>query len=274
MGTREYASLGRMGIEAGSRQVNNVFTRLQSLRAGAVGVDVKDLNITIGGETIPISAFTGAPTPDSAEYQLEGKPLSSAPEGELPSGLAHAFKLYDVGLFLNGHLGISERDQTDNEAGFQLNKVGITGGADYRFSDRFILGATLGYSLGNADFDQQRGSVDSDLLTLGLYGTFYEPKKYYVDFIYSFGLGSYDVERNIQYQVGATQIKQIASGSPDAKQQLFGLSAGWHFHRNSLTFTPTFRFENIALDIDGFNESMSATNQAGSGLAVSLESQM
>jgi len=269
----EYASLGRMGIEAGSRQVNNVFTRLQSLRAGSVGVDVNDLNITVGGESIPLSAFADAPTPDSAEYQLEGKPLATPAEGEIASGLGHAFKLYELGLFLNGHIGISERDQTDREAGFQLNKIGITGGADYRFSDNFILGATLGYTLSDADFDQQRGNLNSDLLTLGLYGTFYEPKKYYIDFIYSFGLSGYEVERNIRYQVGATEIQQIASSSPDATQQLFGLSAGWHFQLQRITLTPTLRYENIALDIDSFNESMSAEDQAGSDLAISLTSQ-
>lgn len=268
----EYASLGRAGIEAGARQVNNVFSRLQSLRAGAVGIDAKNLSITVGGERIPLAALTDTST-DSAEYQLEGKPLEETADSELPMGIAHALGLYNLGLFINGHVGISERDETEREAGFELQRVGLTGGIDYRFSDRFVLGAAVGYAFSNADFAQDAGNFSNNLLTLGIYGTFYQPKRYYVDFIYSYGLGRFDVERNIQYQIGATAINQTASSTPDATQQMFGLSAGWHFQRNVFTFTPTFRLENIQLDIDDLSESMSAADQPGAELAVSLEKQ-
>ncbi len=82
----EFATQGRLSIEAGSRQVSNISTRLMALRSGATGFRVENLKINVDGQTVPM--------PTESELQLEGQPIPGQSSTQLPSRTAHAFDLY------------------------------------------------------------------------------------------------------------------------------------------------------------------------------------
>jgi len=262
----EYASLGRLGIDSGFRQATNISSRLLSLRAGATGLSLKDLKLNLDGAPLPVG--------EAAELQLEGKPKPGAPQPDvLSSGAAHAFDLYKLGVFVNGHIGISERDATARESGFEMDALGVTAGVDYRFSDRFILGAALGLTSQDAKLSEDVGQIDSSGLNLGVYGTFYQPKSFFLDFYYGVGMLGYDAERRIDYRLGGVDVLQAARASPDADQQILSITGGYPFNFGVASITPTLRFETVDLRIDALRERMSNKDQPGAGLGVALASQ-
>ncbi len=262
----EYASLSRMGIDGGFRQTRNVSSRLMSLRAGAAGLSLKDFSLNLDGAPVPAG--------EAAEAQLKGKPKAGMPQPDvLTSGSAHAFDLYKLGVFVNGHLGISERDASDLESGFDMDEMGLTAGVDYRFSDRFILGLALGLTAQDAQLTEAAGSIDSKGINLGIYGAFYKPKTYYIDFYYGWGLLKYDAARHIDYSVSDIGVMQTAQASPDGDQRLLSISGGYQFNFGIASLTPTLRFDTVDLDIDPVREQMSNPDLPGAGLGVALDAQ-
>ncbi len=55
---------------------------------------------------------------------------------------------------MDGRINYGDKDQTQNQAGFDFDTIGITGGVDYRIRDNFVVGAALGYSQIETDFDR------------------------------------------------------------------------------------------------------------------------
>ncbi len=261
----EFATQGRLSIEAGSRQVRNISTRLMALRSGATGFRVENLKINVDGQTVPM--------PTESELQLEGQPIPGQSSTQLPSRTAHAFDLYKLGVFVNGNIGFGQKETTDYESGFDFNTIGLTGGVDYRFSDTFILGLALGYNLAKTDLYDDAGSIDMDGLNLSVYGTFYQTKQFYVDLLYSYGITRYDNQRKIRYTLGDTQVDQLANSDHNGDQQLLSLSGGYDFHLKNLTITPTLRFDYLRSGMDDFRENMSISDAPGSGFGLAIDSQ-
>lgn len=262
----EFAAMGHIGIDAGFRQIRNINSRMMTLRSGTFGADFSNLGISVRGVSAPITS--------SAKFQLGGEPMAGTPmHGGLPPGLAHSFDLYRLGFFVNGHIGIGERDTTERETGFRLTDIGITAGADYRFSDRFIVGTALGYTIADAKMDKNSGSIDATALNIGFYSTFYQPRQYYIDVLYNIGFLDYKTTRRIHYEIRNKLVDQRAKASPSGNQQLFSMGGGYHFNHAMLSFTPTFRMEFIELSVAGFSENMSSPDKPGSDLGVAMEKQ-
>ena len=262
----EFAAQGRLSIEAASRQVRNIHTRLMALRSGAIGgLNLKNLDVNINGQSVPLSS--------DAEFRLHGKPLSRPAGGALSSGAAHAIELNKLGVFVNGHVGLGDKGTTENESGFDFNSLGLTAGVDYRFTDTFILGLALGYSQLETSLYDEGGNIDSTGFNLSIYSTFYQPKEFYLDMLFSYGMNSYENSRNINYVLANTSVNQVANSSHDGDQLIFSFSAGYHLHFGALTLTPTARVDHISANIDEFTENMSNPDAPGAGLALAIENQ-
>ena len=266
----EFAAQGRLSTEAAARQVRNIYTRLMALRSGAIEtISLKDLQLNVDGQNVPL------PTTDDSGYRLEGKPLATqGREQKMYSGTAHALEMNKVGLFVNGQIGLGDKNTTANETGFDFNSLGLTGGADYRLTDKMIFGAALGYSLAKADLYENSGSIKVDGLNLSLYGSFYQPKKFYIDMLYSYGMTAYDNSRSIVYTLEQnTPINQTAHSDPDGEQQILSISGGYHLHFGKLSVTPTLRLDQIGTSISSFTESIANPQAPGAGLALAINDQ-
>jgi outer membrane autotransporter protein len=266
----EFAAQGRLSTEAAARQVRNIYTRLMALRSGAIEtISLKDLQLNVDGQNVPL------PTTDDSEYRLEGKPLATqGREQKMYSGTAHALEMNKFGLFVNGQIGFGDKNTTANETGFDFNSLGLTGGADYRLTDKMIFGAALGYSLAKADLYENSGNIKVDGLNLSLYGSFYQPKKFYIDMLYSYGMTAYDNSRSIVYTLEHdTPINQAAHSDPDGEQQILSISGGYHLHFGKLSVTPTLRLDQIGTSISSFTESIANPQAPGAGLALAINDQ-
>ncbi|OQW92688.1 MAG: hypothetical protein BWK78_00930 [Thiotrichaceae bacterium IS1] len=262
----EFTAQGRLSIEAASRQVHNLHSRLLALRSGAVGLlNVEQLQLEVQGQTVPL--------PSDLDFRLRGQPLTNQAGTPLTSGTAHALAMNKLGIFINGHLGFGDKQTTDRETGFDFNTLGLTAGIDYRVSDTVILGVALGYHQGEAELSEESGGIDSQGLNLAVYGTFYRPQQFFIDVLYGYGLHWYDNTRNIVYALGETQVNQIAHSETDADDQIFSLSAGYHFHFRNLTVTPTLRMDNLSFGLDEFQETFASATAPGSGLGLAIDSQ-
>lgn len=266
----EFAAQGRLSTEAAARQVRNIYTRLMALRSGAIEtISLKDLQLNVDGQNVPL------PTTDDSEYRLEGKPLATqGREQKMYSGTAHALEMNKFGLFVNGQIGLGDKNTTANETGFDFNSLGLTGGADYRLTDKMIFGAALGYSLAKADLYENSGNIKVDGLNLSLYGSFYQPQKFYVDMLYSYGMTAYDNSRSIVYTLEHnTPINQTAHSDPDGEQQILSISGGYHLYFGKLSVTPTLRLDQIGTSISSFTESIADLQAPGAGLALAIDDQ-
>ncbi|MDM8546217.1 autotransporter domain-containing protein [Candidatus Venteria ishoeyi] len=256
----EYATPGRMAVEFSSRQFRNISSRLMALRGGAAGAEVnlEDLSIDVQGTPLPNSL---------------GEPVSGQEKpGSLPPAVAHKYGLNELGVFVSGNASFGSRDASDKESGFDFESQGMTLGLDYRVKDSFIFGAALGYGKAKSDFNQG-GEIKADAVTTSFYTTFYKPKKFYLDAIFSLSKNSYDTRRNIIYQVADTQVNQAAFASPDGNATAFSLSGGYFFVYDTLNLIPTARFDYIHSEMDSFQENMKYTSATGYQLGLNMDSQ-
>jgi outer membrane autotransporter protein len=71
-------------------------------------------------------------------------------------------------MLANG--GVSDRQATAGSAGFNLDSVGATVGAEYRINANSFIGAAFDYSNPKAHLFNDAGSVEANSYQLGLYG--------------------------------------------------------------------------------------------------------
>jgi uncharacterized protein YhjY with autotransporter beta-barrel domain len=241
-------------IDFSMTQLLNVGARLQALRMGSRGFSTAGLNFgnPIGG--VPVSALA------SLGKLLLGEGGASGEDEE--GGLLDR----RLGIFVNGSIRWGDKDRTERESGFDFESEGLTIGADYRFADGFVAGLALGYASGDADFDNDGGSQDSDGYSGTVYGTWYDERSYF-DAIGSYGQVSYDSIRNIN--ISSLGITDRALGDTDADQWALGVGYGYDFGKGALRFGPTLALNYIKIEVDGFTE----TTEGTSGLAMRFDDQ-
>jgi outer membrane autotransporter protein len=197
-------------------------------------------------------------------------------------GSAGANPFGRLGIFVNGTFGFGDKDTTSREAGFDFDTYGVTGGIDYRFSDKLVLGLAFGYTSTDSDFASARGEMDANAYTFSAFGTYYVDRLY-IDGIFSYGWNDFDGTRNIVYTIpstdrlgspvpGTTSVNQTARGETDGTQYSFALSTGYDFTAKGFTVGPYGRLSYLKADIDGFQERIDNTNP-GFGLSLAINDQ-
>jgi len=195
-----------------------------------------------------------------------------------------------LGLFANGTFTGGDKDATSREGGFDFKTFGATVGADYRFTDNFLLGVAFNYLSTNIDFDSTSfvgspagGGIDTHGFGFAIYGTYYIASQFYIDGIANFGWNHYDTDRRIIYAIpatdrtgnliaGTTTVNQSAQGDTHGNQYAFSVGAGYDWNIQGVTITPFERLEYTKLHVDGFQEDISNTAN-GFGLALAFERQ-
>ncbi|WP_211335098.1 autotransporter domain-containing protein [Thiocapsa rosea] len=233
--TPEQASAPRKLItQISSVQVDNLTERLSALRSGARGISLRGLSVGIGDQTI------------------QGGLLASAIKQGVESGGAasadDAWPFERLGIFITGDVQWGSKNKTINEDGFTFDTLGLTAGADYRFTDGLILGAALGFASTKVDIDAAGGSLNGDSWSLSLYGTYYPTDNFYLEGSATYGWDTYDQDRNIAYSLlgGSRQAKANFDGSQYSL--LFG--AGYDLIRggNIIDMYGRVRYTSASLD--------------------------
>ncbi|MGA9421495.1 MAG: autotransporter outer membrane beta-barrel domain-containing protein [Rhodanobacteraceae bacterium] len=165
------------------------------------------------------------------------------------------------GVWANGTLGRSERDRELGNAGFDNSTYSLTGGADYRFTNHFFLGAAIGLSRLNSTFGNDQGSLDADARSLHVYSGYTADSGLALDGSLSYTSSDYDLKRVIElYQLtpdglGFTSLgRDIASSSPSVRQFTGSVGLTYTIIRNVWTFAPQAQLLYIRSDYSAFSE--------------------
>ncbi len=149
------------------------------------------------------------------------------------------------GMFLTGSGEWTRVGSTANAAGFDLQTGGVTGGVDYRVTDKFALGLDFGYVNTNSSL-VNGGNIDTDGGRLGVYGTYFD-RNFHVDAAVTGGLNSYKTRRT-------TPNNTAATASPDGSEINLLLATGYDWKVGALTIGPTATFQYTNVRMDGFTE--------------------
>ncbi len=227
----ELIGVGQITLQLATQQHGNLQQRINALRSGATGIDLAGLDLTIDGQAV------------------SGVAIQSLLD-TLTGGAASADDFGRWGLFANGRINYGDKDQTDNQAGFDFDTTGITTGVDYRFRENFIVGAALGYSRIKTDFDQSAGHLDIDTWNGSLFGTYFSADKFYVDAALNYGDNSYDSVRRIVYTDAGGTVDRTANGDSDGMEASASLSGGYDFTSGAWTFGPHAGTDYHDVDVD------------------------
>ncbi|MBW9265798.1 MAG: autotransporter domain-containing protein [Candidatus Thiodiazotropha sp. (ex. Lucinisca nassula)] len=245
----------RQGSET---QIRNLGTRISALRAGVRGLSFNGLDLRIDDQNLPIELIADA-------YRNAGRRGggASADNQLLASRL---------GVFVTGDISTGERDETDLETGLDFDTVGITIGADYRITNQFILGGAVGFIDTEAELENDAGDLDTQGVSLSLFGTYYSPQNYFVDFSATVGKNDFDQKRSIVYTLGGlADVSQELKADYDGDTVSLFIGSGYDFNRGAWSFGPRADLEYIKSDVDGFTEEVSDPTADGGGWATRVE---
>lgn len=222
---------------SGSRmQINNIASRLQDVRSGVQGVNLRGLNLMID---------------DNGELNLRGKPILLAFNGDtLPAGFKMEQMSDKWGFFAtgNGTMGNIKDNASQTDSSFR--NTGLTIGGDYRFTEHLAAGFMAGYNKLRADLDGIGSKTAINTTSLGAYGTYYQ-NGFYLEGRASCGLNNADKDRRIVYP----GIDRTATS--DQKGRLWNLSAGsgYDYPLNNWILTPKISIDYIQLSTEDYTES-------------------
>jgi outer membrane autotransporter protein len=274
--------------------IANIGGRLAALRGGAPGISMQGLSFNINGKILPGTMLASLiPGSGGSDITIAHEPTifprfetstngETSPRAILASLLAQSEgkgtrsaenpdPFGKLGVFANGTFTLGDKDATSREAGFDFHTFGMTAGVDYRFTDKFILGAAFGFASTDADLDSSGGQVDAKQYSGSIYGTYYF-ERFYVDGIATVGRNTFDSKRNIVYSI-TTPVSQTAKGDTDGTHYSLGVDGGYEFRSGGFTYGPYARLNYFKIDVNGFAEHIDNTNMPGFGLALEFDDQ-
>lgn len=247
------AAQGAAAVDFGYKQFSVVHGRIVNLRnsqqqsASLLGYST----INVNGETIPVG---------KALMTALG-PARGGAAGDDPN--EQPFRDSPLGFFLKGQFNVGEKANTGSERGFKADRKAVTFGLDYSFMDELVLGAAFGYGSTDTNYNLNSGSMSTDAYEFSSYGSYFLPQSFYIDWIMSYALHSFDINRRIQY----TGFDNTATSSANGDQYGFSLGFGKDFALQSFVINPYVRLDYSKTEVDSYQES------GGGGLAMEFAGQ-
>ena len=221
-------------------QFGSVLDRLMALRGGARGLSLAGLNIIVDGKLVSVAQLK-----EMAQQVFGGGASADEPGGLLSD---------KWGMWARGNYSFGDKDTTAASPSFDADQWSLIGGADYRLSDKAVIGGSLAYGDANIAFTGNEGVLDTTSWSVSAYGSFYAAKNFYFDAIVNAADASFEAERNITYVDGGGLVSADASGDTDGLTLSGGISGGYDFLIGGLTLSPNAGFFYIDSTIDGFTE--------------------
>lgn len=243
----EVAAQGANAIELNTLQIRNLRSRLMAVRAGVRGFAFNGFSIGVNEDQIPVGALL--------DNRASG---GAAGEEDEILGLNDRF-----GAFINGRLNVGDKETTDRETGYDLDKKGITLGADYRINNQWFLGAALGISDASVAFAGAGGNLDAATVNVAFYGSYYKDQAFHSDWILSLGRNRYDTTRNLAFGAFQGQVK----GDTNGNQLALSINTALDRQVRGFILSPYLRMDYVSLDIDRYRE------QGTTGLELAIHDQ-
>ncbi len=250
----ETTALAFVAPRLASGQIDNVGQRLAAMRSGD-GAGVSTDGLMLRGGVVPVSL-------SGLSMLLRAAADESAANEEKRTLLGGT----RLGLWINGTIGAGERDRRGTAAGFESDVRELTGGLDYRFTDRFFAGAALGISRFDADFSRDQGSIEADARSLHAYAGYSLDNGLAFDGSLSTMRSDYTQRRVIELYAldaagtGFTSLgRDVARGKVDVDQVAGSLGVTWTFMRGVWTIAPQAQLALVRTDYAAFTETGPST---------------
>ena len=242
-----------VAIQGGQAQLDNLKARIAALRSGTQGSRFGGLALASPVGAMPVTGLFDA---------LLG--LDETPEAGTD------FDRW--GWFLSGTLGRGEAEPGRVSPAYDFDINGLTAGLDYRFSDRWVAGVSLGYTQQDTTLVGSEGSVEAKGYSVSGYATFYRDQSWYSDAVLTWGRNDYDTVRRIRYTLsgpgGTSTVDQTARGALSGDLTAFTSTIGKDFQAGAWTIGPYGRLLYSRVAFDAGRETLAAG--AGSGLALEI----
>lgn len=242
-----------VALQAGQAQLDNLKARIAALRSGTQGSAFGGLALASPAGAIPVTS-------------LVGQGLDAAESAEAGAGFDR------WGYFVSGTIGRGEAEQGRRSPAYDFDINGLTAGVDYRFSDGFVAGASMGYTAQDTELSGAEGKVEADGYSLSAYATIYRDASWYTDAVLTWGRNDYDTFRRIRYTLsgpsGTSTIDQTARGRLDGEALSFASTVGRDYQAGTWNIGPYGRLLYSRIDFDAGREVIAGG--AGSGLALEI----
>jgi uncharacterized protein with beta-barrel porin domain/exo-beta-1,3-glucanase (GH17 family) len=232
-------SMANLGFVAANFQVRNLASRTTNLR------------FVQGGGSGGASSL--APGGLNCNYSRQSGVMLAYNGGSLP-GLFTAKREFKVpesrwGLFADGGASFGTQASTSNQTGYTFTLGGLTLGADYRLTDKLLVGLATGYSNTASSFYGTGGSVTVNTIPVNAYAAYFSGPLYAYGSL-GYALNLYNLRRAINFDgIGST-----ATSSATGNQfNLYG-ELGYDLNLRRMILTPAATLSYSALWLGGFTE--------------------
>jgi uncharacterized protein YhjY with autotransporter beta-barrel domain len=265
-----YQGLGRMTIDSASQTTSLVGQRLTQSRFGGTGNDLGGASAALAmldggsfdrhgmGLDRSLSAITGFPT-NQVNVLNESNWLNSqqgaydalayAPTKALP-GMRAAAPDSDHGVFVTSSLSFAREGARPDAPATRSTTANVVAGADWRFTERALVGVFGGYAYTRGDLDTLGSTTKISTRTVGGYAA-YEAPTWFATMIGLYGWSDYD---NARVALGTINTSSN-NGSHYALRGTLGTDlrvSGW-------VVTPEVGLQYTRVSVDGFAEAGGAT---------------
>lgn len=167
------------------------------------------------------------------------------------------------GAFLTGQVQMADQDSTTRILGYQSTSTQLTGGVDYRLSDKLFFGTAMSVNGTSTDSNADNGTQDSTIAVASVFGNYYIAENFYLDGMLSYGSSQYDTKRKVKMGAVAESLKSNTDGS----QTGLALSLGYDKNFGAWQTNAYGRTELNRFNIDGYRE------KGDSGFALGIGNQ-
>ncbi len=155
----------------------------------------------------------------------------------------------DLGPFAfwsSGFVNFGQRDSGKVDLDYTL--VGVSGGIDYRFSERFVAGFGVGYGRDRTDIGDNGTESRANAYSAAVYGSFKPIDNFFIDALVGGSILDFDSTRFI------TADGSLTDGKRDGHQLFGSLTAAYEFRQAAWLVSPYGRMEMSRSWLDGYSE--------------------
>jgi uncharacterized protein YhjY with autotransporter beta-barrel domain len=159
-----------------------------------------------------------------------------------------------LNLFFSGEYERFDKDVTKFEPGYKTNTGRATLGADYSFSDSFLVGGAFKYARDDGHFNAG-GRFNTDSYGPLLHANFVPAPNSFIDAATGYARKNYFISRAVSFtQGGGTIISGAPAGNTDGNEFKVGVNGGYDFSFQSITIGPRLGLHYRHTEIDGYRE--------------------
>ncbi len=225
-----------------SLNVGDITKRLAALRKSSMNASNKTASLYRNNNLIA----------GSETNQLTGGG-ASADEQVIASGDLNDNRLSG---FVTGNFVNAEQEETATLAGYDAGLNALFIGLDYRFTNDFFAGIAIKSLTGDIDLIENTGTVDVSDNSFSFYGNYNLTENVYFQSTLTYGQGSYDITRRIDFTINNVAFNEVADSDTDGDGFSFSFSSGYdhYFVDTGLSSNFDFNINYARTDIDGFVE--------------------